>query len=265
MRKTMVAAVVIAVLALAIPAFLQADVKMGVAVGDQGLSNFYLSVGDYNKVPQPNVVAIRQQGIPDEELPVVFFLASKANVPYGEIVKLRLKHMGWLKIALKYRLDPGIFYVPVNGEVKGRVYGKTYGYFHGRPQNKWNKIKLSDEEVVNNVNLRFVSEHYGYDPDEVIRLREGGKSFITINNEINIEKTRVAQQHKKKWFWQKKQDNRNENGHFGKWENDRWKNGDGQDNKGDYNKSPNDNKHNNDADNGKGHDEKDNNGKHGHR
>jgi len=208
MKKAAVLIVAMAMLAFAVPAFLQADVKMGISVGDQGLNSFYLALGDYSKVPQQNVVMVRRQGIPDEELPVVFFLASKAGVPYGEIVKLRLKKWGWLKIALKYRLDPSIFYVPVKGEVKGGIYGKTYKTFNGRPQKQWNKMKLSDEEIVNFVNLRFVSEHHGYTPEEVIKMRDGGKNFVTINNDITVEK---AKHQKKKWFWQKGNDDKKGN------------------------------------------------------
>jgi len=203
MRKIFVTAVAIAVLALAIPALVQADVRMGASVGDQGLNNFYLSVGAYNNVQQQDVVAVRQQGIPDEELPVVFFMASKAGVSTREIVRLRLKHWGWMKIAAKYNLDPSTFYVPVNGEVTGGIYGKTYRNFNGKPQKKWKKIKLSDEDVVNFVNLRFVSEHHGYTPEQVIKMREDGKNFVTINNDITVEKTKHQ---KKKWFWEKHDD-----------------------------------------------------------
>jgi hypothetical protein len=38
--------------------------------------------------------------------------------------------------------------------------------------------------VMNLVNLRFVSEHYRLPPDEVIRLRTGGKDFVNINHDI---------------------------------------------------------------------------------
>jgi len=38
------------------------------------------------------------------------------------------------------------------------------------------------------VNLRFMSEHYRYSPDEVIRLRASGNTFIKINERFIIEK-----------------------------------------------------------------------------
>jgi hypothetical protein len=181
MRKSTVLA---AVLVFALVSSVKAAVSLGVTAGNQGLQSFYLAIGDYNRVPEKEVVVVRQQGIPDEDLPVVFFLAKHANVQYAEILKLRKKRWSWMKIVRKYRLDPAIFYVPVKTEVKGKAYGKPYKYYRSKPQKKWKNINLNDREIVNCVNLRFVSEHYGYDPDEVIRMRESGKNFVTINNEV---------------------------------------------------------------------------------
>jgi hypothetical protein len=214
MKKTLILVVAMAMLVFAAPALVQADVKMGIAVNDQGLNSFYLALGDYNRVPQQEVAVVRQQGVQAEELPVVFFLAAQAKVPYAEIVKLRLKHWGWMKIARRYKIDPAVFYVPVKGEVKGKVYGRAYGYYSGRPQHKWNKIELKDEDVVNFVNLKFVSEHYGYDPDEVLKMREGGKNFVTINNDINIERTRIIEKDHKKPFWEKKKFDKKHSGRY---------------------------------------------------
>jgi hypothetical protein len=148
-------------------------------------------------------VVIRQQGIPDEELPVVLFIAAKAKVNHAEIVKLRAKKWAWMRIASRYRLDPSIFYVPVKTEVKGSIYGKPYGYYKSAPQSRWKSIKLSDTDVVNFVNLRFISEHYGYDPDEVIKMRETGRNFVIINDELK-KKAKPVWKKKDKKDWKNK-------------------------------------------------------------
>jgi hypothetical protein len=186
MRKIQLAAAVAAVLFLGLASGVKAEVKMGISVGSEGLNGFYMAVSDYNRVPPQEVVTVRQFGIPDEELPVVFFMAGKAGVSRDEIIKLRLKRWGWARIVGHYKIDPAVFYVPVKEKVYGRVYGKAYGYYVNRPQNKWRNIRLSDNDVVNCVNLRFVSEHYGYAPEEVIKMREGGKNFVTIDNDIRV-------------------------------------------------------------------------------
>jgi hypothetical protein len=43
---------------------------------------------------------------------------------------------------------------------------------------------LRDADIVNQVNLIFISKYYNYPPEQVIRLREGGSSFGNIERKI---------------------------------------------------------------------------------
>jgi len=138
-------------------------------------------------VPDKEVVVVRDRGIPDEDLPVVFLIATRAGIAPDSVIKLRLSGQSWLDITLHYGLSPEIFYVPVQ-QTPGPPYGKAYGYYKNKPRSEWNTIKLSDAEVVNLVNLKFISEHYGYSPDEVIRMRASGKNFVEINHEVKQKK-----------------------------------------------------------------------------
>ena len=60
------------------------NVSTGISISNGELQSFYLAVGDYYRVPESRVVYVRDHyRIRDEELPVVFFLASRAHVdPY---------------------------------------------------------------------------------------------------------------------------------------------------------------------------------------
>ncbi|MBU4321448.1 MAG: hypothetical protein L6246_06070 [Thermodesulfovibrionales bacterium] len=159
----------------------KASVDIGVSIGDEGLRGFYLAVGDYYRVPQREVVIIRERGMPYEELPVVYFIAGRARVAPEIIVNLRLGGMSWMDITLRYGLSPEIFYVPVR---VGPPYGKAYGYYMNKPKKEWKKIVFKDSDIINLVNLKFTSEHYKYSPNEVIKMREKGKNFVVINDEI---------------------------------------------------------------------------------
>lgn len=161
----------------------RAQVEMGVSVGEEGLKSFYLAIGDYYHVPEREVIVVRKRAVPEEELPVVFYIARRARVSPATIIKLRLGGKSWMDITFRFGLSAEIFYVKV-GEVKGPPYGKAYGYFGKTPRKKWKKIVLADDDVINLVNLRFMSEHYGYSPDEVIKMRQKGKNFVGIHDEI---------------------------------------------------------------------------------
>jgi len=161
-----------------------ADVNLGISIGEKGLKGFHIAVGEYYRVPEREVVVIKQRRIPDEEIPVVFFIAARARVSPTAIIDFRLGGKTWMEIAFHYGLHPDIFYVPVKGEVKGPPYGKAYGHFKNKARRESGRIVFKDEEVINLVNLKFISEHYGYPPEAVIKMRSEGKNFVAINDQV---------------------------------------------------------------------------------
>jgi hypothetical protein len=88
-----------------------------------------------------------------------------------------------MEITTDFGLNAGIFYVPVTSD-PGPPYGKAYGHFRNRDRKDWGHIWLSDDDVVNFVNLRFISEQYNYSPDEVIKMRQNGDGFVDINAKV---------------------------------------------------------------------------------
>lgn len=179
-----------------IPGVLSAQdsqVDLGVSIADGKLRSFYLAVSDHYRVPGREVVATKERyRFRDEELPVIYFLAARARVEPSVIIDLRIKGMSWLDVTFRYGLTPEIFFVPVPVKKIGPPYGKAYGYYKKhRPNREWKKIVLSDYEVVDLVNLRFMSEHYKLKPEVVMEMRSKGKNFVTINEENRKGKGKI--------------------------------------------------------------------------
>lgn len=163
--------------------------NVGVSGDSEGIRGFYLSVGDYYRVPEREVVVVRERGIRhDEELPVVFFLAQRARVSPNIIVDLRLRGMSWMDITLHYGLSPEIYYVPVKAGKEGPPYGHAYGYYKKHPKKAWKKIVLRDEDIIDQVNTRFISEYHHYSPEQVMKYRSEGRNFVGIDRDVRAEK-----------------------------------------------------------------------------
>jgi len=160
------------------------EVNLGVSIGDKGVKGFYLAVGDYFRVPEREVVVIKERRIPDDEVAVVLFLSHHARVSPSVILNLRLSGRSWMDICFHYHLSPDIFYVPVGQEIKGPPYGNAYGYYNNKKKKNSERSILKDADVVNLVNLKFISEHYGHSPEAVIKMRSEGRNFVAINDEI---------------------------------------------------------------------------------
>lgn len=170
---------------LLIPAVLNAEVNFGISATDEGIESFYLAIGSHYNVPHHEIREVHARHIPDEELPVVFFFAAHAHVQPAVIIDLRLRHKTWHDISVYYNLSPEIYYVPVETKRIGPHHGKAYGHYKNRPhKHNWRKLKLSDREVVDLVNLKFMSEYHQYPSEQIIQMRGDGKKFHIINNDI---------------------------------------------------------------------------------
>jgi hypothetical protein len=161
-------------------------VDLGLSITDGELRSFYFAISEHYRVPERQVIEMREKyRLRDDELPVVFFLAARARVAPSVIVDLRLGGRSWLDITFHYGLTPDIFYVPVKTKNIGPPYGNAYGYYKKyRPTKEWKKIALTDGEVIDLVDLRFVSEYHRIPSDDVIKMRGAGKSFVGIHVEV---------------------------------------------------------------------------------
>ncbi len=165
---------------------------MGVSSASEGLSEFFLVVGDYYRISQKEILIISERGIPPYEIPVVLFIAKRAHVAPEIIMILRLRDNTWLHTTLHFGLGAEIFYFPVGGVVKDPPYGRVYGYYQHKPKKEWKTILLRDDDIINLVNLKLMSEHYGYPPEKIIKMRSEGKEFLLINDEIRKEKVTTS-------------------------------------------------------------------------
>lgn len=165
------------------------DLRIGLSVGDDGEKSFHLAIATHYKTTEKAIGLVKKKGISDEELPVVFFLADRGKMKPEVLINLRLRGRSWADITHQLGLGVEIYYVALRGSV-APPYGKAYGHFKNRPRKEWNKIILSDTDIVNLVNLKFMSKHYGYPPEEVVKLRSKGNGFIAVNKILKKNKVK---------------------------------------------------------------------------
>jgi hypothetical protein len=177
------ALIILAFLLFASPSWAE-DVGFNISIGAPG---FYFSVGNFFGYQEREVVVIHEHGIPDNDLPVVFFISQHAHVRPEVIIDLRVGHgWSWSRICTYYRIPPTVFYIPI--ESYGPPYGRAYGHYHRHPhQRDWQRIRMTDDIIINQVNLIFISKYYNCPPERVIRLREQGSSFGTIERKVYRE------------------------------------------------------------------------------
>jgi hypothetical protein len=66
----------------------------------------------------------------------------------------------------------------------GPPYGRALGHYKKKHRKEWRTIVLTDADVVNLVELRFLSEHYGVPPERIIELRSHDRDFVAIHADV---------------------------------------------------------------------------------
>jgi hypothetical protein len=144
-----------------------AQVQAGAVFSGDGLSSFFLSIGNYYRVPEREVVVVHDRRIPPEEIPVVFFVAQRAHVAPAVVVDLRRRGTTWANVAIHFGFQPDVYYFE-----GGPPYGRARGY--------WRKHPPRDAEVVDAVNVHFFSEYHHVRPNDVWNEHSRGKNYLVI-------------------------------------------------------------------------------------
>lgn len=166
------------------------QVDVGASFSSEGLDAFYLSIGNHYGAPVTSVTHVGTY-VPVYEVPVVYHVAHYAHVEPSVVLGLRRAGRSWTDITLHFGLSPEIYYVPLEFD-PGPPYGRAYGYYKKHPRARWSTIRLVDADVVNLVNLRFLSEHHHIEPARIVRMRGAGKDFLAIERDLGRGKGRGA-------------------------------------------------------------------------
>jgi hypothetical protein len=147
------------------------------------IGDFHVAVANYYHVPEREVIVIRERRIPDDEIPVALFIAREASVPWGRVVEMRLRGDSWWNISVRLGLAPDVYYVPV-AVTPGPPYGRALGHYKKKHRKEWRTIVLTDADIVNLVELRFLTEHYRVAPERVIELRGSNRDFVMVHADL---------------------------------------------------------------------------------
>lgn len=165
------------------PAIGDAHAQTAVSVSAH-IGDFHVAVANYYQVPEREVIVIRERRIRDDEIPVALFIARHASVPWSRVVDMRVRGDSWWDISVRFGLRPDVYYVPV-AVAPGPPYGRALGHYKKKPRKEWKTIVLTDADIVNLVELRFLSEHYRVEPERIIALRADHHDFVAVHADLH--------------------------------------------------------------------------------
>jgi hypothetical protein len=156
------------------------DIDVSASVANPVLRGYYKTIAAHFNVELRFVVGIKRQDVRDHQIPVVLLIASRSKADAASLIEARKKGLDWMDIARLHKLDASVFHFPVENPT-GIVFQKPLAKFDSVPREKWSEIVLTDEEIINLVNLRMLCERTKADPQAVMKMRTAGSHYIEIH------------------------------------------------------------------------------------
>ncbi len=123
--------------------------KIDVSAGVKDASvDYWDSLSDYFRNSRRAVMAIRDKGIPDEEVTAVLYIARNSTASPNQVIEARKASKSWSDIARQH------------------------------------KVKMPGEDLVTEAHMNFLTTYHGRTPEEIRAMRAKGASWIDINQEF---------------------------------------------------------------------------------
>jgi hypothetical protein len=139
----------------------QGQTRFGVSFSHGRLRSFDFATSNYYHFPPRDVVWVREHGIPENEIPVVFYIARYSGWEPMTIVRMRLNGLSWGDISLRCGIGPGIYGLPFR-VMAGTLHGTSY--VNWRSENdRMRGYNYTDRDIIGGVHREFAMGHHKRD------------------------------------------------------------------------------------------------------
>jgi hypothetical protein len=181
--------VVVFALSLGVPAMTQQG---------NDTDGFNAALSAYFKVSVVEVDAVRSTGLAGDDLAVAFKTAVLIKKTSPDVAKMRVRGDSWSDIAKVRNIDASSFYMIIGGEFESKTFTPIFDKYRLTPQSQWKNLVLTDDDIINLVNLKFISSYYDYSAFEVMKMRDNGFSYPDISTKVCAAKEEMENEQKKK-------------------------------------------------------------------
>jgi hypothetical protein len=157
---------------------LVASLSANPAAARDTVDTFDMGVASHFDRPLEEVLEIRDR-VPRDEVPVVFFLADRADVPADRVADLRATGRPWIDISRELDVAPEDYYVNLKRS-SDLPSDSIWRDLARTPKRDWSDRQLDDGDIVDLVNLRFLSDTYRLDKRDVIARHARGADYPDI-------------------------------------------------------------------------------------
>lgn len=111
------------------PANAQERASVGISISDGQIRDFTLSIGDYDRIPDRQVVELRDCGVAREDMPIVLYMSAHSRYTPWEVARMHRRGISWVQISDRCGIRRDVY-----RHRTGPPYGNAYGYWKKHDQ-----------------------------------------------------------------------------------------------------------------------------------
>ena len=154
--------------------------------GESRDRNTYLAVmATYFQVsPLELEILLEGRGAIDE-LPVLLLLARETGMAPAALSASRRGGATWMDLMRRFGLNAAHLHTPLEAsDVDARV-ERVWTLYRDLDRSAWDRIGLTDEEVITLVHLKFLSRHHGVSPGRILQARAASGSWVEVPGRLS--------------------------------------------------------------------------------
>jgi hypothetical protein len=151
------------------------DVAVGVRVNED--TRIFLNVANETWRPTAPTTILRRCANPEDDFPVIAFLAYQSHRSPDYILSLRQAGYDWSDIFFRLNVSPGVLFAGMDRD-PGPPYGKAWGHWkreHVSYEGGRSRYRLSDRDVIALVKIQTAARHFGTSAYAVVHDRDGAR------------------------------------------------------------------------------------------
>lgn len=163
----------------------------GQTISELEESDYKNAIAKYFEHDFAQVENMAAKGFSLEEVPVIIFSAQKTKLTTDNIIALYKGGQSWQNIIENNNANLNDFYFSISSQFKSKTYLPIFNKFKAFNSKAKGSADLSDKEIIDMVNLQFVTKHYDFNVFEIMAMRDYGKKFSRINADVKLVKEKL--------------------------------------------------------------------------
>jgi hypothetical protein len=158
---------------------------------------YLATVVGYYEVETEAVSDIAGDDLTATEVATIYGLSQRCEKPAAEVAKMYRANKSWSALSASCGLGAVDYFIMISGKIESKTFSPIFAKFSGIDPHNWKDLELTDQEIVDLVNLRIISSYHDYSLYDIMAMKDYGRDWAKINEKVAAAKKSLLEKQAK--------------------------------------------------------------------